>query len=100
MGQSKVKHIIFIIATIIFIVSLLFWVIIIRGLVDAYINGTNREFIESLGSHEWYYGWEAVEHLWEIYLLEIFLIYFPIPLYQIIYIITMIIRFLIKLFTH
>ena len=88
-AKITIKQAIFVITTVIFILSLYFWISIIRDLIDVYFNGTNAALIESLSDHKWYYGWDAVKHLWEIDLFAIFLFLWPIPVYQIVYIVVM-----------
>ena len=92
------KKIIWNIATIIFILSLVYEVWIIYTIIHAYLFGMNTNwFITSLGKDEMVYGIEAVHEALEKILLFSVLIYFPAPIYQIVYII---LSLVIKLRQH
>ena len=83
------------IATIIFVLSLVYEAWILYTIIHAYLHGMNMNwFITSLGSDEMVYGIEAVHEALEKILLFSVLIYFPAPIYQIVYIIlSLIIKF-------
>ena len=76
------------IASIIFVLSFLYEVWILYTIIHAYLHGMESNwFISSLGSNEMLYGKEALHEAREKVILFTALIFFPVPLYQIVYII-------------
>lgn len=73
----------------IFLISLIYYVIWIIYFIYLYFHGVNPDwFISSLSDHEMIYGWKAVDNGFDKFLTYTFLIFWIVPLYQLIYLIS------------
>ena len=91
--SPRERKIFFTFCTTLFVLSLTYWGYWIYRAVIGYQNGVSTDwFISSLSSHDMLYGIEAIKEVGDMCILSTILIFWWIPIYELIYIVIVCIK--------